>query len=109
MDFRLSESDREQIRATAREVFLGLVRATGEILIRIADAVAYAGHKEWIARDRIDLIEVIGGFSFIVKNGEVTGFFPSSQVNQTSDWRLPEHEVREIVKLLPLSLNFQVY
>jgi len=109
MGYRLSEANRERIQAAAREVFLGLVMAMGDIRVKVADSVQYLGHSEWVARDKIDVAGVTGGFSFIVKDGEVTGFFPSSQLNRTSDWRLPELEIREIVKLLPLSMNFQIY
>jgi hypothetical protein len=109
VDFRLSESDREIIRAATREVFLGLALASGDVRIRIADSVLYPGHAEWIERDQIIVNDVIGGFSFIVKEGQVTGFFPSSQMNRTPNWRLPDVQLRGILELLPLSSDFHLY
>jgi hypothetical protein len=109
VDYRLSETDRESIRAAEREVFLGLISESGELKIRIADPVLCPGHMDWVQRDQIPIAQIIGGFSFIVKAGEVTGFFASSQLNRTADWRLPEGVYQAILKLLPLSVELKVF
>jgi hypothetical protein len=109
VEYRLSENDRESIQAAGREVFLGLILASGDLRIRIADAVQYPGHTDWVQRDEISQSQVKGGFSFIVKAGLVTGFFPSSQLNNEPDWRLPVAECEAILTLLPVSPDLKVF
>ena len=109
MDYRLSESDRELIRAATREVFLALIETSGDLKIRIADSIDYPGHTDWIAHDRIALESVVGAFSFIVKDGQLTGFFPSSQLNRGPNWRLEDAELHTILELLPLAPDFRLY
>jgi hypothetical protein len=109
VDFYLSEDDRELIRTSQRELFLALVFASGEVRIRIADAIAYRGHVEWVNRDQIEVNDIAAAFSFIVKNGEVTGLFSSSELNRTPDWRLEASQVESICRLLPVATDYKLY
>jgi hypothetical protein len=109
VEYRLSESDRQLIQAATREVFLALIVTSGDLKIRISDAVNYPGHTDWIDRDQVALENVVGAFSFIVKEGKVTGLFSSSQLNRGPDWRLAEPELRSILELLPLAPDFRMF
>jgi len=109
VEYRLSDTDRELIQTAAREVFLAIILTSGDLKITAADATAYPGHADWITKDQIPLESVAGAFSFIVKNGHVTGFFPSSGLNRGPDWKLEDSELRTILKLLPLSPDFRMY
>ena len=103
--------------ATGRELFIALILSSGEAKLRIADSVDYPGHTDWIQRDQIALRDVIGGFSFIVDGGQVTGLFPASQMNRipasqmnrTRDWRLDESQLQAMLGLLPMSAHFRLF
>jgi hypothetical protein len=109
VDLHLPDSDRRLIVATERDVFLAIVLKTGEIRLVVADEQAYPGHIDWIHRDRIDRSTVLAAFSFIVKSGQVCGLFSSSQLNQTSDFRLPDSLLQAALELLPISSEFRLY
>jgi hypothetical protein len=109
VDARLSARDHAIIRSTEREVFLALILASGEVQIRIADKTTYPGHADWVEHDQVDLRNVLGGFSFIVKAGFVTGLFPASQMNHSPDWKLADGLLETILKLLPLAPDFRLY
>jgi hypothetical protein len=108
VDLHLSDRDRQLIVATERNVFLALLLKTGEIRL-VVDEDVYPGHIDWIRRDQIDRSAVLGGFSFIVKSGQVCGLFSSSQLNQTIDFRLPDSLLQAALELLPISSEFRLY
>jgi len=78
-------------------------------MVVVADAALYLGHIAWIEQQQIALDNVRGGFSFIVKQGIVTGFFPSSELNRTADWRLTDEQLTAVLSLLPLAPDFKLY
>jgi hypothetical protein len=50
--YRLSDADRAIIALAQREVFLAIVLANGDLLIKMADPIRYVGHIEWAMQDR---------------------------------------------------------
>src|SRR5438034_550437 len=66
-----------------------------------------AGHKEWLAS--LKNYTSVAGFSLLVNDGRVTGFFPLSSLNPTDDAKLPVAMISETLKRLPTGPALKLY
>lgn len=96
------------LQATDRELFLGIILQSGEIRIRIADQLDYPSHESWIEKDLIRADDIQGGFSFFVRDGEVTGLIPTSPLNSPPGYRLSQRQIYAILSLLPIANPFSL-
>ena len=75
--------------------------------LTIADRVVTPGHVPWLRRTPRS--DVTGGFSLMVRDGLVVGFFRTSELNPTRDGLLSEELALEIAKALPMAPGTVVY
>jgi len=94
------------IRSLQKEIVLGIIRTDGQAMLRVTDAHEFRDHQEWVAKG--GLMDVLRGFSILVKQGEVTDFFPRSCLNPGADARLEEQYVTELLALLPTAADVRI-
>jgi len=103
LDLRISAADAALLENPDEALLLGLIMSDGEVHLKVADANETPGHFEWMSRDKIPPVSVRGGFSLIVKSGQITHLFRSSRLNAASDGSLRRDQVNAILKLVPVA------
>ena len=105
MRIRIAQPQIEMIRQCASGAMLGIILTDGSVVLKLGDAIAYPGHREWIRRDGI--INVSRGFSLSASGGRVLALACASVVNPSPDC-LPEAEyATQLEASLPLADDYQ--
>lgn len=109
MPLTISESDRRLVLSSQDALVLGIITHGETVRLAVADARLRPGHVEWLRRDGIPPEEVTGGFSLLVRHGQVAGLFPASRLNPGPDGLLNAEDIEALRRLFPLAQEFRVY
>lgn len=99
MPLSIDPVDRQELQQAKAAVFLGIIRADGQVRLKLSDAVQFPGHAEWLARDPQGAVS--RGFSVLVRDGKMWAIFPRSRLNPGDDARLEAGTLEELIRLLP--------
>lgn len=94
------------IESADNAVILGIITGQRRVHLRLADPQAFPGHAEWLAKDRI--VDVIRGFSLLIRNGRILAIYPRSRLNPGQDARLDDEFLQDLMSALPTDTNVQV-
>jgi len=98
MALDVGEPELGLVRASKREILLGIILSGGTVRLHVAGPDC-PGHVEWLACE--PSLVATRGFSLLVKNGRVEAIFPRSRLNPGLDARLEQVFVDELVVMLP--------
>lgn len=79
MVLRLDVRQLAALREARDGIVLGTILRDGTVLLASGDSRTRRGHSEWIERE--GLSDAVRGFSLVVDDGRVTGFYHASALN----------------------------